>query len=144
MTDSTRRLPDGFEDPGVGGFVGRMGPLFRKIEGSRSIAGFFVEERHCNPSGICHGGWLSTFADVQLVRQVLTELGMRGAKVRTVSLTVDFLSGARLGDWVEGSAELVRATRTMAFVQGVASVGDRPVIRMNGIFHLRRDEPEAG
>jgi uncharacterized protein (TIGR00369 family) len=131
---------EGFEDPGVGGFVGEIGPIYRKIVGNRSIAGFRVERRHCNPSGICHGGWLSTFADVQLVRQVHTELGIGGRGTRTVSLSVDFLSAAMLGEWVEGSAHMIRATRTLAFVQGQALVGDRPVLRMNGIFSIRRDK----
>jgi acyl-coenzyme A thioesterase PaaI-like protein len=112
-------LPEGFEDPGIGGFVG------------------------CNPSGICHGGWLSTFADVQLVRQVFAEIGEDRPAPRTVSLSVDFLSAAMLGEWVDGSAELVRVTKTLAFVQGIARVGDRPLLRMNGIFSLRRPKSEA-
>jgi uncharacterized protein (TIGR00369 family) len=135
-------IVEGFEDPGVGGFVGHIGPIYRKQIGTRSIAGFRVEERHCNPSGICHGGWLSTFADVQLVRQIGLALNMGGSGLRTVSLTVDFLSSAKLGEWVEGSAELIRATRSLAFAQGTARVGDRIIIRMNGIFSLPRPRPD--
>jgi acyl-coenzyme A thioesterase PaaI-like protein len=67
---------------------------------------------------------------------------MGGSGLRTVSLTVDFLSSAMLGEWVEGSAELIRATRTLAFAQGTARVGDRIVIRMNGIFSLPRPRPD--
>lgn len=129
---------EGFEDPGVGGFAGHVGPIYSKQVGDRSIAGFRVEERHCNPAGICHGGWLSTFADVQLVRQIGLALNMGQSGLRTVSLTVDFLSSAMLGQWVEGSAEMIRATRTLAFVQGTARVDDRIIIRMNGIFSLPR------
>jgi uncharacterized protein (TIGR00369 family) len=136
-------LPEGFEDPGIGGFVGAIGPIYRKLIGKKSIAGFRVESRHCNPSGICHGGWLSTFADVQLVRQVFAEIGENRPAPRTVSLSVDFLSAAMLGEWVDGSAELVRVTKTLAFVQGIARVGDRPLLRMNGIFSLRRPKSEA-
>jgi acyl-coenzyme A thioesterase PaaI-like protein len=131
---------EGFEDPGVAGFVGEMGPIYRKLIGNRSVAGFRVRHRHCNSSGICHGGWLSTFADVQLVRQIVTELGIPGRGTRTVSLTIDFLAAAKLGDWVEGSAGLVGATRNLVFVQGQACVAGEPIIRMNGIFSLRKPE----
>ena len=116
--------------------------MLRRIGGAASGAGFRVEARHCNPSGICHGGWLATFADVQLVRQAVADLGA-DIGMRTVSLTVDYLSGATLGEWVEGGARVVRATRTLAFVEGSAGVGDRPVLRMNAIFSLKRPAREG-
>ena len=58
-------------------------------------------------------------------------------RLRTVSLTLQFLSPAKLGDWVEGRAELMRATRTLAFVRGDARVGERAVLEMSGIFDLK-------
>jgi uncharacterized protein (TIGR00369 family) len=142
MTDKDRldaSVPIGFMDPGVGGFAGRNGPIYQKLADGKSLAGFLVEEHHCNPSGICHGGWLSTFADVQLVRQVGLQTGLKLGNVRTVSLTTDFLSAAKLGDWVDGSAEMVRETRTLAFVEGRACVAGRLLLRMNAIFSLRRE-----
>ena len=133
----SRGCAKGFTDPQVGGFAAAMGPILQRIEDGQSIAGFVVETRHCNPSGTCHGGWLSTFADVTLARQAHLDLGA-GASLRTVSLTVDFLDAARPSEWVEGRARLMRATGTLAFLEGEARVGTRAVLRMNAIFRIRR------
>jgi catabolite regulation protein CreA len=48
--EEDRAIVEGFEDPGVGGFAGHIGPIYRKQIGTSSIAGFRVEDRHCDRS----------------------------------------------------------------------------------------------
>lgn len=123
----------GFIAPKSGGFVGLNGPIYIKDWSGPPISGFQVEERHCNPFGLCHGGWLSTFADVMLARQV-PPLGISGGEFVTVSLSVDFVGAAKLGDWVEGQGEVIRKTKKLVFVQGIAQSGERMILRTNCIF----------
>lgn len=131
----TEYPPPGFVDPGIGGFVGDLGPICRHDTGGHIHSGFVVEQRHCNPSDICHGGWLSTFADVSLVR--VGAVGIESGLV-TVSLTVDFVGAAALGEWVESRCEVVGRTGSMVFVQGTATSNGRPTLRMSGIFKILR------
>ena len=48
------------------GFIGTNGPLFVRREEDALVLGLRVEERHCNPNKMCHGGMLMTFADMLL------------------------------------------------------------------------------
>ena len=127
-------IPEGFVDPQIGGLAGNLGPIYRKDLPDRIISGSLIAERHCNPGNICHGGWLSTVADVAMVRQ-----GALVAKpLVTISLTVDFLDAVHLGEWMEAHCEVIRHTKSMVFLQGMVHVGARPVLRMNGIFRILR------
>ena len=126
----------GFAEHPLAGFVGANGSLFsREDEGSIRF-GFVVEQRHCNPFDTCHGGWLATLADVQLFYQAHKLTGIERKDLVTVSLSLDYLGAAKLGEWVEGEARLVRRTRSLVFMDGLARTDARPVIRANGTFHI--------
>jgi acyl-coenzyme A thioesterase PaaI-like protein len=129
-----RTLPEGFVDPENGGFTGNIGPIFQQKTEGQVHSGFHVEQRHCNPQAICHGGWLSTFADVALVRQG----SLIAQPLVTISLTVDFIGAAHLGEWVESRCEIASHTRSMVFVQGTATANGRAALRMNAIFRIMR------
>jgi uncharacterized protein (TIGR00369 family) len=129
--------PDGYTPLTLGGaFIATNGPFYYKRDGEPRIVGFRVMPRHCNPIGICHGGWLATMADM-LLPITAGRLARTGdAFLLTVSLNLDFLGQARLGDWVEGRAELLRKTKRMLFVQGILSVNGEPIARVSGIFRI--------
>lgn len=131
-------VPAGFKPRMMGdGFMVVNGPLYyRKFEGGIHL-GFRVEERHCNPMGVCHGGMLATFAD--MVCAISAHATSEAAKNRflpTISLQLDYMASARLGTWVQGTASVLRATRTMMFMQGLVTADDEPVARISGIFKI--------
>jgi acyl-coenzyme A thioesterase PaaI-like protein len=127
-------IPEGFFDPKNEGFTGNIGPILRRDSDGHIDSGFFVEQRHCNPQATCHGGWLSTFADVALVRQG----SLAASPLVTISLTVDFIGVAPLGEWVQSRCDVVTKTNSMVFLQGTATANGRPALRMNGIFRIIR------
>ena len=107
------------------------GPIFERLEGERVWRGFRVLERHCNQGGIVHGGMLMTFADVVLG----TAVWRRGGRPTvTVRMVVDFVAPARLGDWVEGTADLSRETKSLIFAECELRVAGRQVLTSSGIF----------
>ena len=118
------------------GFLGAIGPLHGKWVDDRLVLGFRVEQRHCNPGQVAHGGMLATFADMLLPiasrLQSKTEMGF----LPTVSLACDFLAPAPLGAWVEGRADEIKTTRNLLFAQGIATADGEPVLRANGIFKI--------
>ena len=56
----------------------------------------------------------------------------------TLSLNVDFLKAARLGDWIEAEATLVRATSRYLFTQAILSGAEGAVARSTAIYAVRR------
>jgi acyl-coenzyme A thioesterase PaaI-like protein len=56
----------------------------------------------------------------------------------TISLTVDFVGSAALGEWVQSRCEIASKTGSMVFLQGTATANGRPALRMNGIFKIIR------
>ncbi|MFP1644701.1 PaaI family thioesterase [Pontitalea aquivivens] len=112
------------------------GPFYVcEAEGDRPARlGFRVQQHHLNGAGVCHGGILSLFADLQ--GYMLPQIERTSGSAPTITISVDFLAPAKLGDWVEGTPECVKATRKMIFFQSVLRVGEDAVARCNGIYKL--------
>ncbi len=92
---------------------------------------------------MAHGGVLATLADVALSYQVYaSEEG--GLPVSTVSMTTNFLSGARLGDWIEASGTIDRIGKNLAYTSGAIRCGERRLMTMSAVYNLiRRDRDES-
>ena len=126
------------------GFIGVNGPLFARHDGGTLRLGFRVEERHCNPMGMCHGGWLASFADMQLPLASRAQAGVALRFLPTISLAIDYLAPAKLGDWVEGRTEVLRTTKRLVFAQMVATAEGEICLRANGTFKIGPEVPIDG
>ena len=51
-------------------------------------------------------------------------------------MTCDFVAPAKVGDWVEGRCEVVRATRTLLFSNIYLTVGEEKILRASGIYKI--------
>jgi acyl-coenzyme A thioesterase PaaI-like protein len=128
-------LPPGFKPLERTDAVGEwIGPVYARVEPDHVAIGFWVEERHCNGRGRCHGGVLAIFADMQLGLNVTQVTKMGGP---TISLTLDFLDAATPGMWVEGRTEFLKRTPNMSFVQCIATADGAPVLRASAIFRSK-------
>ena len=96
-----------------------------------------VEPKHCNADGFCHGGMLATFLDMALGLAVRRATDAQGASP-TMNLTIDFMSAAAAGDWVESRARLLHLTYRTAYCDVVATGPNGPVARASGIFRISR------
>ena len=137
--------PPGFE-PSVnrGPFTTHNGPFFHRIAADGSFFhGFRAVDRHCNGMGIVHGGLVTAFADGLMGTAVWRETDTAALTIR---LNADFLSIARVGDWIEGTARVSRAARSVAFAEADIYVGRRAVMHATGVFRLmdrHRKKPSA-
>lgn len=118
-----------------GPFTTHNGPLYRFDEGDTWRRGFRALKRHCNTFGLIHGGWYMAFADGLLGEAVGRGTGMPSVTVR---MTSDFLHSAHAGDWIEGTARLTRATKTLAFAECEIRCGVRLLFTASGVFKLMR------
>jgi acyl-coenzyme A thioesterase PaaI-like protein len=120
-----------FEDKG---FIGLIGPIvFRNREGT-TYCGFVAGDKHENRNGVIHGGMLAAFSDRALgtaVRQARP-----GIRTATIELSMHYVSSVDIGEFVEMECEIIRMTRSIAFMRGTLSVGSRIVATAEGVWKI--------
>jgi uncharacterized protein (TIGR00369 family) len=99
------------------------------------VMGFRVHQHMCNPAGGLHGGMMMTVADLVGAMGGGTLAGLRKF-LPTVNMTFDFVAPAKVGDWVEGRPELVRATRSLLFTNIYLTVGEEKILRASSICKI--------
>jgi uncharacterized protein (TIGR00369 family) len=142
MPHDTAQLPfdphaEGWKPLPAEDYPALIGPFWAKREPGeprRWRYGFLAEKRHANIGGVVHGGMLMSFADDMLGMAVWEAAGRKPCT--TVQLNTHFISPARIGDFVESRAEVMRATRTVVFVRGTLAVGDRTVVAADGVWKI--------
>ena len=90
-----------------------------------------ITEKHCNTHGIVHGGLMMTMIDLALVATAKTEPEDRFV---TVSLNSEFVSSGQIGDLIEARGELIRRTRSMAFVRGQVTTAERTLLTASAVL----------
>jgi len=88
-------------------------PLFVRRDGSALSLGLRIAPAHCNARGLLHGGVISALADNAMGLACVMQIERSSAL--TVSLSVDFLSVGRVGQWLEVRAVPAKVGRTLAF-----------------------------
>ena len=56
----------------------------------------------------------------------------------TVQLNVHFVNAMKIGEFAVVRAELVRATRSLVFMRGIMSVGERVIAAGDGVWKILR------
>ena len=132
-------IPEGFTPADFTiGFLDKAGPYYlKKDKEGRTIVGVRITKEHINYVEVAHGGVMTTMADVILSLQVhISEKPNLPAS--TISLTTNFLSGAKIGEWVEGVGTIDRIGKKLAYTHGSIWSGDRTIMTMTGVFNIMR------
>lgn len=136
MTDSTwHDMPDPCP------FADLLGPIAERELAGRHRYGLLMARKHANSGGIVHGGVLTALIDEvagSTVRQV------RGGRHVTVQLGTVFLRSVAVGDFVEPECDVVRATRSMTFIEAKLRVGSDIVATASLIFKVLHAAAEPG
>ena len=111
-----------------------VGPILERLEEGRRVFAFMADARHVNDRGVVHGGMLVTFADQAFGELVLDSVDRR--LCATVQLNTHFIAAVQIGDLVEARGEIVRGTRSLVFIRGFLTVGDRTVAAIDGIWKV--------
>jgi uncharacterized protein (TIGR00369 family) len=111
-----------------------VGPIWRTEQDGKPRFGFVVAPKHLNRAGNLHGGMLMTLADQSMA---MTARAATNAKRHaTIELNTQFIGGVKLGDFVEAFPEVIRATRSVVFMQVKMFVGKRVVVTASGIWKI--------
>jgi uncharacterized protein (TIGR00369 family) len=95
--------------------------------------GFRIEKKNCNMLGTAHGGLIAALMDISMGRNAWS-VAERPAP--TISINVDFVRAAQVGEWLESRCRVVRKARRFVFCDGLL-LGDKGVIaRGSGVFAI--------
>lgn len=118
-------VPDDFKEVSMGaGFGENFGKVYCGTEKGKRVLGFKVLETHVNHTGYCHGGVLSTFADMQLLG-LNESLDIEPMHTPTKNLSIDYISPVPLFSWLVMEAELVRQTASSIYTHCIIRVNKK-------------------
>jgi len=123
------------------GFVGLAGPFYYKGTADGLHFRFPTMDKHRNRNGRLQGGALLTFADRAL--GTAARAAIEASNTVTVQLNIQFVAGVNLGEVVEVTPQVVRATKSLVFMEGAFMVGDRKVAAITGIWKRIPATPRA-
>jgi len=143
MTDIHPRSADG--DPPAGfsrhdrrsAVTNPWEPLYSRKEGGAVTLGFRAAEAHANGRGFVHGGLISALADNAMGLSCAATLGDVTGLV-TVSLAVDFLGSADVGQWVEITPKVNRAGGRLCFAEALVTADGHPCAKAHATFSVGR------
>lgn len=110
-------------------------PIYAKTTDTAFLLGLRAGPAHANSRGIVHGGLLTALAD----NAMGLSCGLRldgNLRLLTVSLTVDFLASARLGQWIEVDTTFVKAGKRLCFAQAFVRADGEPCARTSATFSV--------
>jgi len=112
-------------------------PLYSRNTGDAVFFGLHIAAPHTNSRGFAHGGLISALADNAMGLSCGLKLENITGLV-TVGLTVDFLSTARIGQWLEIRPEVMKTGATLCFAQCLVTADDKPCARGNATFSVAK------
>jgi acyl-coenzyme A thioesterase PaaI-like protein len=110
-------------------------PIFARETEAAVILGLTLREAHTNSRGFAHGGLIGALADNAMGLSCVRRLG-GDAKLVTVSLAVDFLARAQIGQWLEFGTVFVKAGGTLCFAQAFVTADGQACARADAVFRV--------
>jgi len=132
---------DGWTEIVDDGFVGLAGPYYYKEIDDGLTFRFPARDKHRNRNGRLQGGALLTFADRAM--GTAARAAIEASNTVTVQLNIHFVAGVSIGETVEVIPTVVRATKSLVFMEATFRVGNRKVAAISGIWKRIADIPRA-
>ena len=114
-------------------------PIYAREAIDRLVLGVRVRPEHCNSRSMPHGGFLAAMADNAMGLSLginLTNARQPASGLVTVSLTLDYLGSARLGQWLAFDTDFVKLGRSICFAEATVRADGTPVARARATFKV--------
>jgi uncharacterized protein (TIGR00369 family) len=129
-------IPAGFEPHfRKSPFTDPWEPLYSKKTNEAVSIGLWLAKPHTNARGLIHGGLIASLADNAMGYSCAQATGWTTSFV-TVSLAVDFVGSAQIGQWLVVECEVIKTGKTICFAQCLINAGDAVIARANGTFRV--------
>lgn len=127
-----------YDAPFPDGFSEQSGPYLFREHGSSAGVGFIATEKHKNYVGLIHGGALMSLADVAMWDICAREIDTKFLLVATITMNVEFVSSAKIGDFVHATGELVNQGRNILFARGLIKHDEKTLLSFSGTMkHIK-------
>lgn len=114
-------------------------PIFKRSLDDRMQLGLYLQEAHTNARGMAHGGLIAALADNSMGYSTGICLARDGREISglvTVSLSVDYLSAANLGEWVLFDTDFVKTGGSICFARQMISADGEPIAKASATFKI--------
>jgi uncharacterized protein (TIGR00369 family) len=122
-------------------------PLLSKTADGIVTLALRIRAAHCNGKGFLHGGVISALADNAMGLSIIETLHRQGiARGRggsTISLALDFLQSAQVGQWLEFSPRVLKIGRGIGFTDCLILADAQIIARGNATYRFY-DAGEGG
>jgi acyl-coenzyme A thioesterase PaaI-like protein len=140
MTDKSaaKLKSDGWRVVEATGFIQLIGPFWQRLANGEPEYALITEDKHHNRRGLVQGGVTMTFAD--------RTCGMTARHVSgkptmaTVQLDVHFVEAGKIGEILISRPRVVRATRSLIFINTEITVDKRCIAMASGVFKILKNE----
>ena len=127
-------IPEGFEPHfRKSPFTDPWEPLYsKKTDKSVSMR---LARPHTNSRGLIHGGLIASLADNSMGYSCGQAMDWTTSFV-TVSLAVDYIGSAQIGQWLAVECEVIKTGSTLCFAQSLIKADNVVIARANGTFRV--------
>jgi uncharacterized protein (TIGR00369 family) len=110
-------------------------PLYsRRVEGVVQI-GVTLRDVHCNSRGFVHGGVIAALADNAM--GLSCGAGMPSVQgLVTISLSVDYVGAAKVGQWMQVEPRVLRTGKSMGFADALITADGALIARASATFRV--------
>ena len=129
---------DGFGIVETTGFIHLIGPLWQRAVGADLEFALVAQDKHHNRRGLVQGGVLMTFADRTCGMTARHVTGKH--TMATIQLDVHFVESGKIGEILISRPRVVRATRSLIFVNTEVTVEKRCIAMASGVFKILKSE----
>ena len=129
-------IPEGFEPHfRKSPFTDPWEPLYSKKTEKSVSMGLRLARAHTNARGLIHGGLIASLADNSMGYSCAQVTGWTTSYV-TVSLSVDYIGSAKIGQWLAAECEVIKTGSTLCFAQSLIKSDGTVIARANGTFRV--------
>jgi uncharacterized protein (TIGR00369 family) len=111
-------------------------PIYSKRTPEAIILGLRLAEPHTNSRGLAHGGFITALADNAMGLSCGAKRGAGSTRLITVSLGVDFIASAKLGQWLAFESDVIKLGSNLCFAQCSVTADGNRIARANGTFSV--------
>ena len=118
-------------------------PLYSRKTDNGVTVGLRLAKPHTNARGLIHGGLITALADNAMGYSCAQVTNWTTSFV-TISLSIDFVGSAGIGQWLAVESEVIKTGSTICFAQSLIKADDVVIARANATFRVvPKKEPVA-
>jgi uncharacterized protein (TIGR00369 family) len=115
-------------------------PLYSRVTEDRVVIGLWLRSEHTNSRGMAHGGLIAALADNAMGMSCSIVMQREGRQLEgkpvTVSMAIDYIGGAKLGQWIVFDTSYVKTGKTLCFAQAFVTADGEVIARADAKFRV--------